>query len=496
MPGAFEKCGLIGITFALAAIAACESSSNESSPVVVPDGGLIDSGTGDAGGGTVDPADPTPDELSTRGACAPVVGAGTSHSGTIAADETWTAAASPHHVTFDLDIKAKVTIEPCAQVIVDKPYRITVGGTTEAGSLIAHGTSEIVNGVRVVHPINFDAADGSSWGQIVVQPKATLDLSIVALQNAGGDTNNYRGALVVLGDAGGTNDAPIVQSTTLDRVLIEKSKSYGLNLLSWGALTAASNKLWIRGSGSTELPSAILIEPGVASTLPKNLVATGNVKDEILMQTSKGFSRTDTLVNRNLPYRMKGALNVNPSADGAPVKLGIEAGVTLGFDADVGSGMYIGSSDARQGILEAVGTAAAPIVFTSAKATKVAGDWTSLYFKSTPATGSKISYAKIEYAGADNTTTGFGCGPSDNDGAIFSNGTGPDSIGPAASFIDHTTFENIAGGTVIVSGWVDDAGPNFTADNTFGANVPACHVSKPRRTGAGDVCDADRTTCW
>jgi len=69
----------------------------------------------------------------------------------------------------------------------------------------------------------------------------------------------------------------------------------------------------------------------------------------------------------------------------------------------------------------------------------------TLGFESTPKTGSKISCARVEYAGAGGTTTGFGCGPSANDGAVFIHGTGPDDAGPASVFIDHTTFENIGG---------------------------------------------------
>ncbi|HSO37657.1 MAG TPA: hypothetical protein VLT33_34260, partial [Labilithrix sp.] len=446
---------------------------------------------------SADPADPTPDELAARGSCPAASGAGTKHEGIITADETWKAADGPHDVTFGLDIRATVTIEPCALVRVAKGVRISVGSSTDVGSLVARGTSQVTGGTRDVRPVNFDALDPASpWGQIIVYAKGTLDLSIAAIQNGGGETTDARGALVVTGVAGGTNDGEPLRSTTIDRVLIDKSASYGLNLEAWGALTEGSDKLWIRGSGSTELPSAIRIEPGIAATLPKTIVATGNVKDEILMLTSKTFTRNDTLVNRGLPYRQKGALYLNGSKDGAPVKLTVEPGVTLGFDENVGSGMYIGSGDTRQGILEAVGTADAPIVFTSAKTTKAAGDWLSLYFKSTPKTGSKISYARVEYAGAAGTTTGFGCGPSANDGAVFIHGTGPDDGGPASVFIDHTTFENIGGTTVIVSGWTDASGPNFTGDNTFGSAIPSCKVSKPRRSGGGDVCDGGRTTCW
>ncbi len=45
----------------------------------------------------------------------------------------------------------------------------------------------------------------------------------------------------------------------------------------------------------------IRIEPGIAGTLLGTIVATGNVKDDILMLASKTFTRDDAIVNRSLP---------------------------------------------------------------------------------------------------------------------------------------------------------------------------------------------------
>ena len=47
--------------------------------------------------------------------CVAPTGAGTMHQ-SITAPETWTAAASPHVIPFDINIAATVTIEPCAVV--------------------------------------------------------------------------------------------------------------------------------------------------------------------------------------------------------------------------------------------------------------------------------------------------------------------------------------------------------------------------------------------
>jgi hypothetical protein len=447
----------------------------------------------DAGGVA---ADPTPDDISKGGSCPVPTGAGTKHEGILTADETWTAAGSPHHVTFGLDVRAKLTIEPCAVVLVDPGYIITVGSNTDKGSLVAHGTSQMVNGVLDVRPIRFDASDPTKkWGQLTVAPLGTVDLAVVGIQNAGAVSVGEQGAFRVEGVAGGTNFGDVTRSATLDKVLIEKSDSYGMNLNSWGTLTAASRKVWVRGSGSATYPYPLRLEAGIAGTLPKDIVLTGNLKDEILVNSSKTFLRDDTFVNYGVPYHARGAIYVEPGGPNSNARLTIDPGVTVAFEDNVGSGMIIGSSPTATGELVAVGTAASPILFTSASATKAKGDWLSLYFHATTTSGSKISFAKIEYAGAVGGTTGFGCGPSDNNGAIFINGIGTSAAAPTA-FVDHTTFENIGGSTVIVSGWIDDTGPNFSGTNTFAASTPACHVSQPKRTGAGDTCDGGRTTCW
>lgn len=409
--------------------------------------------------------------------CPTPTGAGTPHQGFLETNETWTAAASPHHITaaFTVRSAATLTIEPCAVVTVDPDYLFAV-----EGKLIAKNAT-------------FKAAtDGTAWGKLEVDAEGSADLTGVTLSDGG---SAGEGALIAHGVAGGTNTGEPTKNLKVAQVTISKSRSYGVSLDGWAAFADGSSDLTITDGGSDAAPSAIRIEPGVVASLPANLKATGNKKDEILLQTSKAFIREDTFVARGIPYRAKGLVYVSPAADGAPVKLTIEAGVTIGFDEGSGSGMRIGSSEARQGLLVAAGTEASPIVFTSGKDTKQNGDWANIEFHATPVSGNKISYAKFEYAGAPSGANSFGCGPKENDGAILVMGLGAESKGPTASFVDHTSFDHIKGTTVITSGWVSDSGPSFADTNIFGADVPACHVSKPRRTGAGDVCDGGRTTC-
>jgi hypothetical protein len=479
------RLGWLLVTVLGAGSAAACTETTTSTPAPTP--------TGD--GGTTGSADLTPDEIVAGGSCAAQAGEGTKHEGIITKDEVWTAEGSPHRVTFTLDIRAKVTVEPCARILVSPNAGITVGSNTDAGSLVAKGTASIAGATRDVRPIVFEAEDpAEGWPKLQIDPKGTADLSIVALVNGGAESSDQQGALVVSGVAGGTNDGDVTRSVTVDRVVVEKSKQWGVNLDAWGGFTAASDKLWIRSGGSDKLPSAIRIEAGVASTLPKTLTITGNKANEILIKSSKAFMRDDTFGDFSVPYHVLGPLYVRPSKDAAPVTLTIQPGVTVGFEDAAGSGMFIGDTEARQGVLKAVGTADAPITFTSGKTVPAAGDWMSLYFGY--ATSSRVENAVVQYAGGESGTNSFGCGPKDNDGAVFIGGTGSDEKGPASAFITNTRFENIAGTTVIVSGWTDDAGPNFAPTNTFGSGTPSCKVSRPKRSGAGDTCDGGRDVCW
>src|SRR2546430_1634308 len=70
-------------------------------------------GTASDGGSSGDASD-----VASGADCVTPSGSGTPHAGTIAQDETWTAAASPHLISSDIGIRARVTIEACAVVRV------------------------------------------------------------------------------------------------------------------------------------------------------------------------------------------------------------------------------------------------------------------------------------------------------------------------------------------------------------------------------------------
>jgi hypothetical protein len=76
-------------------------------------------------------------------------------------------------------------------------------------------------------------------------------------------------------------------------------------------------------------------------------------------------------------------------------KLIIEAGNILKF----GSSDEVSVGSSTNGLIEAIGTASSPIVFTSKSAYPTKGDWDGIWFYSGSANGSIIEYCTISYGG-------------------------------------------------------------------------------------------------
>jgi len=134
------------------------------------------------------------------------------------------------------------------------------------------------------------------------------------------------------------------------------------------------------------------------------------------------------------------------------------------------------------GALAAVGTAAAPIVFTSAAPAPAAGDWVGIFIAGPPDAADRLDYAHVEYAGGPSGSIGAHCDSAGNqneadDSAIIILG-GP----PASEFVTHTTILSSAG-YGIDRGW-RGALVDFTATSTF-TNVAKCSQSYPVNVGGG-----------
>ncbi len=440
----------------------------------------------------------TPDEVVARGDCPAVTGAGTQHTANITADETWTAAASPH-VVDTLRIEANVTIEACAIVVMKKGAVVSVGNsgsTNKPGKLTAAGTFD---GTKL-QPVVFRSENaGERWVSLFVQETGALDLSYTALSSGGSSVANSTNAVI---EARGTQAKPLQQKVRTKYVVIRDSGSNGITLRGYSAFTNDSEQLFISGSGAETEPDPrfltgfpLDIQPGGVGTIPKGSVLTGNKRDAIYIRSVTRLDIDETFPNRGLPYVFNGEFLMYDLGK-STLTLTIEPGVTMKFEKQGAGSMGLVLGDKGSGApvrLVAKGTADAPILLTSAASTPAAGDWKGIYMSNAPAAGNVMENVTIEYAAGFSGTTGFGCGPGTNIGGLLII-----DWRPGEAFVKNSTFRHLIGAG-IVSGWTsDEPGPDLSPSNSFSDIAPipmqgSCNVTKwattaPAGCGMRPVC--------
>jgi hypothetical protein len=370
-------------------------------------------------------------------------------------------------------------------VLVSEGYTITVGKSDGKGTLVAKGLSGVdASGAPLLRPVTFAAADPSKpWGSIAVAAGSMLDLEAAVLSDGANPTSDQNGGGAIVAYGLASNGPDVVANVRVKGVTIERSRGYGISFTSLSSFTADSAGLTIKDGGRAGAAFPVRLGLGALGSLPSGLTLSGNNADEVEILGDNTAMPSDTIRARGVPYRVSGRIRVAPDKDGPPSKLTIEAGVTLRFDnTGADNGLHVGTSDVRQGILFADGTAAAPITFTSAKPAPAAGDWKNIYFSYSPASGNRIAHAVIEYAGGPSGAQGYGCGNPENDASVLILSTRPTD-----AFVQNTTLKNGAGDTGILLGWTSDAaGPDFVSTNTF-TNMPTCHVSR-WRSATGEAC--------
>ena len=446
--------------------------------VVVVFVGVVVSACGDDTPGELADAPLPADAALDAPACPPITGAGTMHNANVMADETWTAAASPHVVTFSIAVRgAKLTIEPCAVVRIRAGMIITVGQTpgAAAASMVAHGDA--------MRPITFERDQSTMpWGSIRAFPTGSLDFEHVRLTGGADPATAQGGGGTIIG-AGPGGNMGLTRHVRLVDVRIEGSSGFGVNLQTRGAFSADSANLTITGSAAPP----ITVDGAALSTIPTGTY-TGNTLDEIRVASASSLLDPDIAFRaRGVPYHLVDSFSMSPmtsAAMGGLSTLTIEAGVTIKFNDGGAANSWAMTLGASNGVLPAnifpvrliaQGTQAQPIILTSASAVPVAGSWGGIEWRGGPPDGNVMSYVTLQYAGGNSGSQGFGCGDADNDAALIIANWRPDN-----AFITSSTFANSAAGG-IVSGWLTDlGGPSLVGNNTFTAIGNGCRVSRWR----------------
>ncbi len=122
------------------------------------------------------------------------------------------------------------------------------------------------------------------------------------------------------------------------------------------------------------------------------------------------------------------------------------------------------------GSIKFVGTESEPIVFTSSKRTKAAGDWDSIQISGTAAKTSEISYATIEYGGSVNGSVWLEAGAALKlNNSLVQNsatyGIQADGINTLKELVDNQYINNTGGPIILAANQVDDLQPGKYAPN-------------------------------
>lgn len=455
--------------FALALVACLGCSENPDLKDTPPgDTDPMDTATPD----TAAPDTGTPDTAT--GPCVHS-GAAIQHSGNIIANETW--AAGVHEVRSTITIRgnATLTVEPCAlvKVVANQAIRVGTGNVGDGGTLVAKGTAD--------RPIRIEAV-ADAWGDILVSSQGRADLAYVEIVGGGSMAGSRAGATLHLF---GDQTQPLQALAKVNNVTIEGSAKYGVITEGHGGFDSASDALTIRRSA--QMP--FFVTAPSLGTIP-NGTYTGNTTDAIRVSGTGAYEAIDkdvTIRERGVPYVIGGEgrfgeLSVVGAMGTVPV-LTIEAGVTIRFIKN--GGLYIERATgtfAAKGALVIKGTAAKPVVLTSAEPAPAAGNWIGVWFGGKPAPANSVEYARIEYAGGATGTVNFSCGTpprtdsARNEAAVLILGE------PTTAFIKNTTIAKSAANGIERGWW---GGPtSFLPTNTF-TDVAYCQETYPRDSSGG-----------
>ncbi len=322
---------------------------------------------------------------------------------TITTNTTWRLTGSPFRVTCDLTIinNAVLTVDPGVEVRFSTGTGVTVGFPSAggAGGLSAIGTA--------AGPIVFTSDQSSpapgNWKGLNFTSNtidASTRLDRVTVEYGGAGTNN---ANVRLDNA----EITIVRST------IRQSSGHGIRLQTVSGLTLDQSTVTQNAGYGLIQESTILPVSVTSSSMTNNgayplrigangvALLNGNTysgnNPNAIEVIGGSVTTTQTWRNQGVPFIViTSDMTVSNSA-----VLTLEAGLELRFSTGLGLVVGLAGQGAGSGTLSAVGTAAAPVTFTSAQPTRAPGDWKGVRFANTAFNDAAIlDYVVVEYGGS------------------------------------------------------------------------------------------------
>ena len=429
---------------------------------------------------------------------APPAGADTVvNGGTISVDTVWDAAGSPYIVNGTITIMGTdgddqvttLTIEPGVEVRMGTNLLIQVGGYNSSdppGALNAVGTAAA--------PIRFTSNSQTpapgNWGNILIYNMADDDrtrLSHCIIEYAGYSNRNalsVHDARPVISSCVFLNNAyyDFYCSGTVGGSVTGCEFNHGINFAGTGRVTFEGNKINWNNDFPVRAP-ADNVHDIVADTAFSNLddnsalfVSTNNLTLDGTWRAAIPY-----VVSNNGDFRIQGT-----DGDDKVTTLTLEPGVQVRVQPyrSIQVGGYYASDP--PGALNAVGTAGAPIRFTSNSQTPAPGNWGDIHiYNSADDDRTRLSHCIIEYAGNSNRT------------ALSVYDAGP--VISSCAFVNNAFYDLFYSGTVggSVTGCTFNHGINFTGTGRvpFEGNTINWSNDFPVKAPADNVADlvADTT---
>ena len=304
--------------------------------------------------------------------------------GNVVRSQTWPNPGIPYAINEDLHVEDASS--PTLTLSAGTVLRFGPNSGLFVGYDSAPGDLVIVGSAAAPVRLTADSAQPGGWKGVSLgeMSSAASRLTHAIIEYAGAPTapdSASLGSLLISGDRT-DRVRPVI-----DNVTVQKGSGTGVFVGAGGAFGPSSTKLISRDNGGY----AITVTPNEVGSIPANSLFSGNTQNAV--RVNPGPIRTSqTWPNFGIPYVIIRSINVG--AESNPT-LTLPPGTELRFEQ--GTGLWIGS-DGVPGVLNALGTAEAPIRFVANAADPVKGQtWRGLSFWL--ADGSKLDHVSISYGG-------------------------------------------------------------------------------------------------
>jgi hypothetical protein len=283
--------------------------------------------------------------------------------------QTWKNLSVPYIISSEVDIDGDLTIEPGTTFKFDAGGWMTMG-YSDATTFTANGTSAL----PITFTSNANSPTAGAWKGIVIydNTQSTSKMNFCKIEYAGYTSTNM-GALQICGNA----------SIIFTNNSIRKSAGFGILLDSEAGFQEFTNNTIAECANHVIVISTEhLPELGIGNTLTAAAGRGINVSGDI-KYTSPVIWRKQTA-----DFYVTSECDVDGDVT-------IEAGSKFLFVSD--SFFWFGYYQNTK--ISAIGTATSPIVFTSASASPVAGNWKGLVFDDLVQSNSALNYCQLQYTG-------------------------------------------------------------------------------------------------